>query len=193
MAASATSTEPSLFVKKYDEFVSDLRGALPEYEEVLCVAGALDEATKRTRFHQEVTATRYFQQHESPNIQIHPGTVLPGVTLSPEVWTSLSDNVKEAIWDHLRVVSICMFLDEFGGTEQPPWMEDAMNELKHKFESTDFSALMEKFSSFFKNATEAGASSSSASSSTGTPKSRVNFRIWSPYLGRDFLKCLSGF
>jgi hypothetical protein len=193
-AAEATSSTEttSLFTKKYDEFVDDLLAALPECKTELLAARTLSDSDKRARFHAEVSAVGEFHRQQTPNVQLNPGTVLPGVTITDALWGSFGDDMKEAIWDHLRVVSICMFLDEFGGSEQPIWMEDAMKELKHKFESTDFSALMEKFASFFKSATtgdgKEAASGDAAAGPSGLPNIEKLFESGFPKMPEKFLK-----
>lgn len=199
MAAEAhTSTETHLFAKKYDEFAEDLLQALPECKTEIEAALALESTIKRSRFHQEVSAIAEMHRQQTLNIQLNPGTVLPGVTITDAMWGTFGDDMKEAIWDHLRVVSICMFLDEFGGTEQPVWMEEAMKDLKHKFESTDFSALMEKFAAFFKSTTESAgtagtdgkdaASGGASSLPSGFPGMDALFGSGFPKMPERFLK-----
>ena len=198
MAAEAhTSTETHLFAKKYDEFAEDLLQALPECKTEIEAALALEPTIKRSRFHQEVSAIAEMHRQPTLNIQLNPGTVLPGVIITDAMWGTFGDDMKEAIWDHLRVVSICMFLDEFGGTEQQPvWMEEAMKDLKHKFESTDFSALMEKFAAFFKSTVEsatAGTDGKDAASGasplpSGFPGMDALFGSGFPKMPERFLK-----
>lgn len=211
MASEASSTgQSSLFIQKYNEFADDLSGALPEYAPLIAASKALPEAEKRSRFHSEIEAIKELHRHSAVTaelIQMNPGRVLPGVVLVDSVWAALSDATKEAVWDHLRVISICMFLDEFGGDDSgnsgveenapPVWMEDALKEMKHKFESTDFSALMSKFASFFQtSASSAGdekdaggaAASGAAASASGIPNADAMFGAGFPKMPERFLK-----
>lgn len=150
--ADETSTgnvEPSIFQVKYDEFVDDALGALPEYEVALRAAKALDEKTRLERFQSEVQVQLGWESSEKKN----PGAILPGVLLSDAVWNQLSDTSQQAIQEHLRILSVCCFMETGvsgdAEAEKPAWMEDMMKEMKEKLESLDMDALFKKFSSFF--------------------------------------------
>ena len=49
-----TATETSVFQTKYNEFVEDLLGALPEYALQIQASRSLDDKTKLNRFQEEV-------------------------------------------------------------------------------------------------------------------------------------------
>jgi len=145
MAESSTS----IFEEKYNEFVEDVLGALPEYTAAIQVAKALDHKTRLARFQEEVKVTNTLAG-STEDVHTNPGTILPGVKLTDAVWATLSDNTKKAIWEHVRIVSICCFMEAgFGGDSKPSWMDDAMNEMKKKLESTDFQDIIKKFMKFF--------------------------------------------
>lgn len=147
----STANNESVFQIKYNEFVDDLLGALPEYTNQINQAKALTNEERLKRFQAEVKIISIAQdntQYESTN----PGTVLPGVVITDSLWNSLSENTHKAIWEHLRIVSICCFMEAgFGGSEEKPgWMDDAMNEMKDKLKNVDFEGMFKKFMHFFK-------------------------------------------
>ena len=145
MAESSTS----VFEAKYNEFVEDVLGALPEYTAQIQAAKELDHKTRLARFQEEVKVTNTLAG-STEDVQTNPGTILPGVTLTDAVWATLSENTKKAIWEHVRIVSICCFMEAgFGGDSKPSWMEDAMKDMKEKLESTDFQDIIKKFMKFF--------------------------------------------
>jgi hypothetical protein len=148
--AESSATETSVFQTKYNEFVDDLLGALPEYTAQIQVAKALDEQTRLTRFQAEVKVGNTFS--DTDDTTKNPGTILPGVVVSDSIWASLSENTHKAIWEYVRILSICCFM-EAGFTEgsKPEWMDEAMNDMKKKLEGVDFQNIMKKFMTFFKS------------------------------------------
>lgn len=151
-ATDAAVDEVSAFQTKYDEFADELLGVLPEYEAQIREALAIDEAARLTRFQAEVKVANNFATEESTDYSKNPGTILPGVVVADSVWATLSDNTHKAMWEHVRVLSMCCFF-EGGFTEgatPPPWMDDAMNEMKKTLDGIDFDGLAKKFAAFFK-------------------------------------------
>jgi hypothetical protein len=142
--------EVSVFQTKYNDFVEDLLGALPEYTQQIQIAKALDEKDKLNRFQNEVKVGNTLAG-DSEDFNKNPVSVLPGVTISDTIWGSLSENTKKAIWEHLRILSICCFMEAgFAEGSKPEWMDDAMNEMKKKLEGVDFQNIIKKFMTFFK-------------------------------------------
>lgn len=151
-SATIDDLEWSMFQVKYVEFVEDALGALPEYHTELQHAKELSEKERMERFQVEVPHFDPFQEENEEKWHTNPKTILPGVVLTDEIWTSLSDGTKQAIWEHLRVLTICCMMEATplgSDSEKPAWMEDMMKEMKSKWESVDMSELMKKFSAFF--------------------------------------------
>jgi hypothetical protein len=145
------TVDVSVFQTKYNEFAEDLLGALPEYTHHIQTAKSLDDKTKLIRFQEEVKVGNTLGSGDSADYNKNPGIVLPGVEITDSIWTSLSENTRKAIWEHVRIVSICCFM-EAGFSEQvkPEWMEDAMKEMKSKLEGVDFQNIINKFMTFLK-------------------------------------------
>jgi hypothetical protein len=187
MAESSTS----VFEVKYNEFVEDVLGALPEYTAAIQAAKALDHKTRLARFQEEVKVTNTLAG-STEDVQTNPGTILPGVKLTDAVWATLSENTKKAIWEHVRIVSICCFMEAgFGGDSKPSWMDDAMKEMKEKMESTDFQDIIKKFMKFFTldpNDATGTNSKSDQKESKGMPDLKGLFENGFPKLPEKFLK-----
>lgn len=148
------ATETSVFQTKYNEFVEDLMGALPEYAQQIQAAKVLDEPTRLNRFQEEVKFNNTFNLADNEeDITKNPGKVLPGVEISDAVWASLSENTHKAIWEYVRILSICCFMEAgfSEGTKTPAWMDDAMKDMKEKLEGIDFQNIIKKFMTFFKS------------------------------------------
>ena len=146
----SSATEVSVFQTKYNEFVEDLLGALPEYTVQIQAAKALDDATRLTRFQESVKVGNTLGG-DANEFNNNPGTVLPGVEISNNVWATLSENTRKAIWEYVRILSICGFMEAgFSEGSKPSWMDDAMKDMKEKLEGVDFQNIIKKFMTFFK-------------------------------------------
>lgn len=146
----SAAPDTSVFQTKYNEFVDDLLGALPEYEVQIQAAKVLDEKARLSRFQEEVKVGNTLGSDEIENTK-NPGKVLPGVEISDTVWASLSENTRKAIWEYVRILSICCFMEAgFSEGSKPAWMDDAMKDMKEKLESVDFQNIIKKFMTFFK-------------------------------------------
>ena len=170
-----TATETSVFQTKYNEFVEDLLGALPEYALQIQASRSLDDKTKLNRFQEEVKVGNTLGTDDTNEHNKNPGKVLPGVEISDTVWASLSEQTRKAIWEYVRILSICCFMEAgFSESSKPDWMDDAMNDMKKKLEGFDFQSIIGKFATFFKSGTDGaapagGAGGAGASSTSGLP------------------------
>ena len=175
------AAEASVFSTKYNEFVEDLLGTLPEYTSQIQAAKVLDDKTRLNRFHEEVRVGNTFSGDDGGEAEIskNPKMVLPGVEISDDVWASLSNNSQKAIWEYVRILSICCFMEAgFSDDSKPPaWMDEAMNDMKKKLEGADFQNIIKKFMTFFKSTPggegegegEGGGGASAGDKSSGLP------------------------
>ena len=148
------STEVSVFQTKYNEFVDDLLGAVPEYTHQIQAAKALDDKTRLIRFQDEIKVGNTFGATSAEDTSKNPGRILPGVEISDTVWVALSENTHKAIWEYVRILSICAFMEAgfSEGSSAPAWMGEAMDDMKKKLEGVDFQNIIKKFMTFFKGA-----------------------------------------
>jgi hypothetical protein len=180
MAEASTPEEISVFQSKYNEFVEDVMGAIPECYIEICAALKLDPAVRIQRFQEEVKLVNTMRGANTDNYSANPGTILPGVTISDTVWSALSETTKKAVWEHIRILSICCFMESgFGNNTRPDWMEDAMNDMKKKLADIDFSSIIGKFMNFFQFGGQTGA---------GMPDLKGMFENGFPKLPERFAK-----
>jgi hypothetical protein len=185
----STAPEVSVFQTKYDEFVEDLLGALPEYAQQIQAAKALDTSARLNRFQEEIKVDNTFVSGETEDNTKNPGKVLPGVEISDTIWAALSENTHKAIWEYVRILSVCCFMEAgfSDGTKAPAWMDDAMNEMKKKLESVDFQNIFKKFMTFFKS--EGGKDGEEGAKEEGLPAGFEKlFENGFPKLPERFLK-----
>ncbi len=197
---AAASPDVSMFQQKYNEFVEDLRGALPEYDEALSTALLLSAEDRLTRFQQEVKTANMFHENQKNKEahEINPRCILPGVELTDAIWTGLSENTQKAIWEHTRVLSICCLMEAgFSQDTQPKWVEDAfsqaMKDVQDKMKSTDLEGVLKTFMTYFQSMksdaddTDDSKDSKDASSGAKAPKKGL-FENGFPSLPEKFMK-----
>ncbi len=178
-----TDEDFSLFQMKYVEFVEDALGAFPEYRTELEVAKGMAEKERMERFRKEVHQVEPFvaEEKEEARFRGNPGTILPGVVVSDEVWSAVSEGTKRAVWEHLRILSICCMMEigvGDGNDSKPAWMEEMMKEMKEKWESVDMEEMMKKFSRFFSSDSNgAGAETEAGGSGAGAGFPRLPERF----------------
>ena len=129
---------------------------------------------------------------DSEEYQTNPNMILPSVVISNEVWAALSNHTKKAIWEHVRVLSICCFMEAgFGQDDKPKWMEDAMGaameDMKKKFESADFQSMIKKFMNMMKQGDKNDDDDDNKNTS-GLPNLDDMFKNGFPKLPEKFMK-----
>jgi hypothetical protein len=162
---------PSVFQTKYDEFAKELLETFPELSTQIRAAVAIPAADRLSRFQAEVKV--------SASADINTGAVLPGVVITNEVWASLTPTNQKAVWEYIRLLSMCCFLEGFGSPEKG-FMDSVMNDWKSKLEGMDVEGLLKKFGKMFSFGSDVSGNSTDASgASTG-------FKM--PKLPEKFLK-----
>lgn len=143
----ATPTDSDIFDKKYDEFASSLKETFPEYSESIQSALNLSVEERKSKFAEQVLPFCSPQRATSTR----PDFVLPGVSISEQIWSSLSETSKKAIQEYLSLLSFCLMMQ--GYSKQDGWTSEWANkmfsDMKSKMKDTDFSGFAEKIASLF--------------------------------------------
>lgn len=155
--SSDTSSLESTFQKKYLEFAADLKGTFPELEAEITAAGALSTDEAVAAYCSDVLT-----KHAAPSEALEcPGPVLPGVVLTPELWGSVSDRTKKAVFDYLSILDLCaIYTQSFGegaaggeGFSLPGFTKEAaektMRDWRSRLDRVDFDGLMGKIMKMF--------------------------------------------
>jgi len=135
---------PSVFQTKYEEFAKELLETFPELAPAIRASLALSPTERLTRFQKEVRPSADSTQSI--------GALLPGVVLPAATWATLSPSNQKVLWEYVRLLSMCCFLEGFGSpdeTHTKSWMEDIMGSWKDKLGSLDMEGLFKKFSGIF--------------------------------------------
>ncbi len=144
----------SIFQKNYTEFCEDLLGTYPEKDAEIRAARALTEAERVQRFRTEVLPSA---GNPARNPLETPGTVLPGVTIEAEHWSTFSPASQKAIQQYVTLLTFtCMFdgeknpfTDFAANPAMKKMMEDMMGTWREKLGSVDFKAITEKMMKLF--------------------------------------------
>ncbi len=134
------------FDQKYEEFATDLLGALPELTTQIQAAQGLSKDERFGRFVEEVFP------HAGPGRdgKQNPGLVLPGVTITDTLWAALSEGSKKAIQEYLTLLTFCALTSgakhsmDLSGNPTREWMDDFMKSWKDKLDSVDFESMSKK-------------------------------------------------
>ena len=180
------ANDVSVFQTKYDEFIEDLLATFPEYTAEVTSAKALSPCDRLGRFQKEVTALNPTENSIGTlDYTKNPGTVLPGVVISDSLWDTLSDKSRQAIGEHIRVLSICCFMENgFGEGDKPEWLNDIMKDMHKKLEGVDFEGIFSKFMSFMKPQEGSTGSEGSASNPFGAAFPKIPERFLKGHLAK---------
>jgi hypothetical protein len=145
----------SVFQAKYDEFCADLLETCPELTDDIEYAQAIEPEDRIKKFQDEVASD---SGNPNRDPKVCPGTVLPGVTLTPQIWSELSDGSKKAIQEYLTLLTMCSLMEGTKGIgdAQKKFFEGFLDQMKEKLKSADFSSLAGKFASFVEKFSTAG-------------------------------------
>ena len=127
----------SIFDVKYTEFSRNLLEAIPELEKDIRAAAALSPTERLARFKAEVLSGL------TPTNIATVRTILPGVTLTDHIWTSLGDDGQKAIREFLSVLGVCCSHDS------EEWSKEFLNKWKESMASIDFENLAQKMAAAF--------------------------------------------
>jgi hypothetical protein len=135
----------STFEKKYQEFVSDMRETFPELAAEVSLAGAMPVAAAMKAYAETVAV----HHTAAPDHGKCPGTVLPGVTITPELWAAVGVTTKRAVYDYISILNLCvMHSTELPGMSKE-WVDNIMKNWRSRMDTIDFDSLTEKFKALF--------------------------------------------
>jgi hypothetical protein len=148
MSAESAPSLDSIFNSKYDEFLANLRDVFPELAVELDAAAALTAEQRIAEFRTQVLSVAGDYKRD---VAVNPGTVLPGVTLTADLWDSISATSQKSIQEYLTLLAFSVMLDgtEPFGEEGKAAFEEFMGTWKDRMSKIDFSSFTDKFASLF--------------------------------------------
>jgi hypothetical protein len=153
------SSSKDVFNVKYDEFARDLVATCPELSSQIAFALDKTPEDRKAMFKTQVLPSC------SPgrNAKECPAFVLPGVSMTKEIWETLSEKSQKAIQEYLTVLSFCLLIDSESTADLSGngWTADMakkmMDDMKEKVKGIDFASLTDKFAKFFGSAADGSA------------------------------------
>jgi hypothetical protein len=134
------------FEKKAKEFVQDLMETFPE------LVKELDPLVKMpTKELLEEYMESVFMKHmDKKDNLLCPGTILPGVTITPALWATVSEATKRSVYDYLSILDLLAMCEN--GSSQgmgKEWAENIMKNWRSRMDKVDFELMAEKFKDIF--------------------------------------------
>ena len=142
---------PKVFLDKYAQFAVELLKTCPELKSDIDLAMFISDSDKVAQFRERVMPSCSPKR----DLKVSPGTVLPGVFLTDELWASFSEATKDAVQNHLTLLSFCLLVDmgtkdDVNGSDwTESWAKKIMDDMKEKMGGMDFSSFGEKISKLF--------------------------------------------
>jgi hypothetical protein len=144
-----------IFQEKYSEFCEKLLTTLPELVKEIAAAAALSSEDRLTKFTDEVLSNCSPMRDAGQN----PKMILPGVTLSDDLWNSLGDGSQKAIQEYLTILSMCSLMNgakakfDMSGNPTKEWTDQFLGGLREKLGGMDFEAMSKKLTGLFSGMT----------------------------------------
>ena len=145
----------TIFHTKYDEFAASLTDVFPE------LSGEINAATSMSKddrlAHYKATILN-LAGSPTRNPKTCPGMVLPGVTVTEDLWASASEGTKKAINQFLSLMTFTFVIKDtpkdgtgpdFGGESFKTWADTFMNQFRGKMDRADFDSFAKKMADLF--------------------------------------------
>jgi hypothetical protein len=148
---SAPSVE-AIFQAKYEEFADALKGAFPELIDAIDAALLFSMDQRWTKY-RETVLTMAGRPDRNP--AECPGMVLPGVVITPALWSQASKAAQDAINQYLSIMTFSFVIKEgegamdLSGNTFKAWADDFMNKWRTKLDRTDFDSFAKRLMDMF--------------------------------------------
>ena len=132
------------FHAKYDEFAADLLQTFPELSEEINLALKVEKMDRPVVYTAKVLTIRKGIPNET--LEKTPGLVLPGVSITQELWSSAGDKTKKAIHEYVSILNLCVaFQEGMAGSFSKEWMDKMMKDAQESMGKLDFESISQTF------------------------------------------------
>ena len=148
----------AIFQTKYDEFAKSLLDVFPELADVINAASALSKSDRLAQYKAFIMPLAGSTTRDPMSC---PRMVLPGVTVSPELWDSATEGTKAAINQFLSLLTFTFVMKDtnakgkgtegfdFGGESFKAWADSFMKDFKGKLNGADFESFAKRMADLF--------------------------------------------
>ena len=151
------TTQPleAIFQTKYDEFADSLLEVFPELADVINAATALSKADRLVQYKAFVMPLAGSPTRDPTTC---PGMVLPGVSITADLWASATEGTKKAINQFLSLITFTFVMKEgkdtdadfdFGGEAFKTWANSFMDQWRGKLNRADFDSFAKRLADLF--------------------------------------------
>jgi hypothetical protein len=151
------TTQPleAIFQTKYDEFAASLLEVFPELADVINAATALSKADRLVQYKAFVMPLAGSPTRDPTTC---PGMVLPGVSITADLWASATEGTKKAINQFLSLITFTFVMKEgkdtdpefdFGGEAFKTWANSFMDQWRGKLNRADFDSFAKRLADLF--------------------------------------------
>jgi hypothetical protein len=149
-----TAPLETIFQSKYDEFAASLLEVYPELSTEIKAALSLDPEERLAKY--KATVLPAGGRPAKPPAEC-PGEVLPGVSISEDLWKSETEGTKKAINQFLSLLTFSFLMkeggpdgeDAFGGPAFEAWANSFMDDFRGKFNRAEFDSFTSRFADLF--------------------------------------------
>ena len=151
-------TEPldAIFQSKYEEFAASLLEVYPELSSNIKAALALSADERLAKYKADILPTGGRPAKPADEC---PGQVLPGVSISEDLWKSETEGTRKAINQFLGLLTFSFVMKEggsegfgtesFGGAAFESWANSFMDDFRGKFNRAEFDSFTSRFADLF--------------------------------------------
>jgi len=151
------TTQPleAIFQTKYDEFAASLLEVFPELADVINAATALSKTDRLVQYKAFVMPLAGSPTRDPTTC---PGMVLPGVSITADIWASATEGTKKAINQFLSLITFTFVMKEgkdtdpefdFGGEAFKTWANSFMDQWRGKLNRADFDSFAKRLADLF--------------------------------------------
>lgn len=149
---STEEAPDAAFQAKYEEFAADLLESFPEMAPQIRGALAIPAAERVATYKTAVFPTARSASARKPDVC--PGTLLPGVIMSAELWETTGSRTKKAILEYLSLLNLSVAFLSMGEGEgagegaaefTKDWAEQMMRDARASMSKIDFDNLSKTF------------------------------------------------
>jgi len=150
-----TAPLETIFQSKYDEFAASLLEVYPELSSEIKAALALGPEERLAKYKANILPAGGRPAKPSEEC---PGEVLPGVSISNDLWKSETEGTKKAINQFLSLLTFSFLMkeggpesgeDAFGGPAFEAWANSFMDDFRGKFNRAEFDSFTSRFADLF--------------------------------------------
>jgi len=151
-----TTPLDTIFHTKYDEFAASLTDVFPELANEIKSATSLSKPDRLAHYKACILSLAGSPTRDPESC---PRMVLPGVTITEDLWASATEGTKKAINQFLSLMTFTFVMKDgpensdsgfdFGGESFKTWADTFMNQFRGKMDRAEFDSITKKMADLF--------------------------------------------